>query len=852
MFGNPAHKWFAAIAAWMLSAAAAQAAVFEIIALPDTENYVNVPNPQAPYPGFPGIMEAQTQWIVDNRVSENIVFVTQLGDLIHHYPTAEMPEARRMMDKLDQPGQQVPYSVCAGNHELETAQSRTLVAQNFGPSRYAGYDWYKGSYNNFNHYQVFSAGGYDFLHINLQKDPDANVLLWAQGVINANLGEPTIISTHDYLIDNTTRSTAGTDIWNGLVKNNPQVFMTLNGHTHVPAGAARMVSNNSGNKAVLQMLSDFEDYTTQPSGDTNTGYLRKIIFDTDNKKISVQTYSPTYAAVPWLTDGDHQFSYDVAFLPQVPGTALSPIFVTSAATCTTAGYSQNFGGVPGPTGTALPLGWTVWQIAGSGTTFSNAKAIQPADIAGATSANQTLLLGSAPPGATWGSQAANAANGSGRALATNPGNNGAGVIQLGITNGMGAPVTSVHLNYDLQMLWSNPNDDGSELPGYALFWSKTGSTSAADWIKLGEDSAAGTKTRDITLPTPLAPGADLYLRWADDNVLGLGGESVAENVWSINNVQVTMTAIANHADWAATGTGSWGQASNWNESRMPLYLGDTATFADSVSGTPAIITLDGDRVISGLTFNNTLGHSYTISPGSLVPYSTLTLDGTGTSVPVVVLAGTHTIAAPVVLGKSVTISTAADSGLIISGQISQSGDSLALTKDGPGTLVLSGGTTYTGSTTVQGGTLKYDLSGGKPVTIGSDAVLTIAEGATVELAGTQSGTSDGLHHLHVLNNSHAEGLKVSGTGQSVGGIDGEGSTIVLAGADLTATYINQDTLTILGTPSSPGTVTLRPITAPAEFAGQAGASQVPEPGTVTLLALGSLCLLVFGWCRRER
>ena len=339
------------------------------------------------------------------------------------------------MGKLDQPGQQVPYSVSAGNH-------------------------------------------YDFLHINLQKAPTTDVLNWAQGVVNANLGKPTIISTHDYLTSDTTRSTAGDAIWNSLVNNNPQVFLTLNGHTHAPAGVARMVSNNAENKAVLQVLSDFEDYTTQPSGDVNTGYLRKIIFDTDNKKIAVQTYSPTYAAVPWITDDAHQFSYDLALLPQVPGTATGPIFVTRAAACASAGYSQDFGGVPGPTGTALPLGWTVWQIAGSG-------------------------------------------------------------------------------------------------------------------------------------------------------------------------------------------------------------------------------------------------------------------------------------------------------------------------------------------------------------------------------------TSDGLHYLDVLNNSHAEGLKVSGTGQGVGGIDGQGSTVVLAGADLAATYINQDTLAILSAPGSPGTVTLRPI-ASTEFAGQAGANQVPEPGTLFLLVLGCLSLLVVGSCRRKR
>lgn len=112
-----------------------------------------------------------------------------------------------------------------------------------------------------------------------------------------------------------------------------------------------------------------------------------------------------------------------------------------------------------------------------------------------------------------------------------------------VTNGTGEPVDNVRLNYDLKRLWSDAHDDGSELPAYALFWSTTGETAAADWTKLGEDTAEGAMLWDLSLPTPLVPGADLYLRWADDNVQGPNGETAAENVWSLDNVRVTMSAI---------------------------------------------------------------------------------------------------------------------------------------------------------------------------------------------------------------------------------------------------------------------------------------------------------------------
>jgi autotransporter-associated beta strand protein len=720
-----------------LAVSVAQAAVFEIIALPDTENYVNVPNAQAPDPGFPGIMEAQTQWVVDNRVKENIVFVTQLGDLIHHNAAAEMPEARRMMDKLDR---QVPYSVCSGNHDTENATATNLTTQYFGPTRYSAYDWYKGSFTNkLNHYQIFSAGGYRFLHINLQKDPQnvSNLLAWAQGVIDANRGLPTILSTHDYLNDNTTRSSTGTSIWNNLVKNNPQIFLTLNGHKRITLpnnrsiGVARMVSNNSANKNVLQVLSDFEDYTTQAdplllSGDANTGYLRKLIFDTENRKLTVKTYSPTFTALPSLTDADHQFSYDMAFLPTAPGTTTSPIFVTDAATCPDSGYVQSFDAVPGPTGTALPLGWTALQIPGTGDTFSNANPVQAANVAAATSVSQPLVVADAAPAGTWGSQAANALSEPGRALATNPGNNAAGVLQLKVSNGLGLPAESVHLSYDLSLPWSNPNDAGTELPGHAIFWSRTGGTTAAEWTPLGQDTTAGAKAWDIALPTALAPGADLYLRWVDDNVLGAGGESAAENVWAIDNVRVTMSAAADAIrTWTggADGDDHWKTDANWGNAA--LAAGKRLRFAAPADGTHVGNDNDFDP---GTQFNG-----ITFAPDA--PAYTLRGNAIRLAGPVVNQSdGDQTIElAAVELMSGGGLFDTGSRDIVVASPIS--GADMGLTKAGNGTLTLSGHNTYSGGTVVLAGTLVIAnadaLPSGGSLTIGPCATVVYSSGLNV-------------------------------------------------------------------------------------------------------------------------
>ena len=50
---------------------------FAIVALPDTQNYVDDPNNAQ-------FFVDQTEWIVDQIATRNIVFVTQLGDVVQH------------------------------------------------------------------------------------------------------------------------------------------------------------------------------------------------------------------------------------------------------------------------------------------------------------------------------------------------------------------------------------------------------------------------------------------------------------------------------------------------------------------------------------------------------------------------------------------------------------------------------------------------------------------------------------------------------------------------------------------------------------------------------------------------
>ncbi len=85
--------------------------------------------------------------------------------------------------------------------------------------------------------------------------------------------------------------------------------------------------------------------------------------------------------------------------------------------------------------------------------------------------------------------------------------------------------------------------------------------------------------------------------------------------------------------------------------------------------------------------------------------------------------------------------------------------------------------------------------------------MTIATGATLELAGPVAALSSVARCANVINNGRlASGgmLLVSGTNQQVDAIDGIGDTIINAGSDLTADHIIQNALIIGGTADNTG------------------------------------------------
>lgn len=311
---------------------------WSIVVLPDTQFYVRYDGPSH----RPKMFARQTEWIADNLASENIVFVSHVGDVVNNgnEQAIEWERANAAMNTLHG---LVPYSVVPGNHDLEKPGSRAsgmaTFVQHYGAARYSGMPWYGGcSKNQANHYQLFQAGDWTFLHLGLELEALDSALHWAQSVLDGHAGLPTIVTTHLYQNDTRGRTQAdefqgncGEQIWRKSITSNPQIIMVLNGHFYASDGERHQISHNSARQPVFEMISDYQN---RPDG--GGGYLRIIRFDPSANTISVRSYSP------WLdksfTDADSAFSFSVDFAERF-GPPSGPII--STGTTPTDGSSRD-------------------------------------------------------------------------------------------------------------------------------------------------------------------------------------------------------------------------------------------------------------------------------------------------------------------------------------------------------------------------------------------------------------------------------------------------------------------------------------------------------------------------------
>lgn len=280
---------------------------FAMVALPDTQMYT-----AGVQGGRPEMFTAQVDWIISNRVSRNIVYVTTEGDISNDGGkiAAQWHRATNALYRLEDPVRTglpdgLPYSAVVGNHDTYYGGT-ALFNTFFGADHFAGHSYYGGHYgtNNDSHYDLLRAGGQDFivLALTMAAGSDSNLLAWANAVLHSNVNRRAIVVTHSLLNPAPWPQPAawtkeGPAIFTALT-NNPNLFLMLCGHRH---GEGRRHEAVGSGRAIDVVLADYQDY---PNG--GDGFLRLLEFSPTRGTIRVKTFSPWTGQ--WSTNAASCFS----------------------------------------------------------------------------------------------------------------------------------------------------------------------------------------------------------------------------------------------------------------------------------------------------------------------------------------------------------------------------------------------------------------------------------------------------------------------------------------------------------------------------------------------------------------
>jgi fibronectin-binding autotransporter adhesin len=194
---------------------------------------------------------------------------------------------------------------------------------------------------------------------------------------------------------------------------------------------------------------------------------------------------------------------------------------------------------------------------------------------------------------------------------------------------------------------------------------------------------------------------------------------------------------ADSGTWITNGNGLWSADANWDSGIVADGSGNTADFSTiSITGNRTV-NLDSPRTIGNLIFADTTPAANNwILAFNGAPINILTLDG-----------GT-----PTVTVNDMGTGTATISAIIAGSQ--------GLTKEGSGTLILTGLNTYTGDTVINSGTLRGSNAripfgvGFGDVFIGPAGTLSITNNTSINgLSGTGTVTAIGNRNINIGNDN---------------------------------------------------------------------------------------------------
>lgn len=293
-----------------------------IAVLPDTQYYVSCRDEH---------FRKQSEWIAAERGKRNIVATITLGDITEHNTREEWEFVSSALSPLRN---EMPLLLAPGNHDYgnggKADERRTFfddyltdsglptqgaLAAQFPPKSLQ------------NAYYRLAVGQNTLGVLVLEWSPRKVAVDWARDMLKSYPGDRLIFVTHAYLYHDDSRydfkkhgasqewspktygTAAGGDaydgqmLWDGLLNDQPGLFLTLSGHV-LADGSGLLSSRAKAGNLVHQVLVNY-----QMLDEGGLAYLRLVELLPNKKELRMKTYSPSLSR--FATGKDQSFTLKI-------------------------------------------------------------------------------------------------------------------------------------------------------------------------------------------------------------------------------------------------------------------------------------------------------------------------------------------------------------------------------------------------------------------------------------------------------------------------------------------------------------------------------------------------------------
>ena len=251
---------------------------------------------------YPETYYTMTAFLRDHREEMNLQYIAFTGDMIHNIQISEQWEvAKKAMSYIDD----IPHGVLAGNHDVAGDYGFSKFQQYFGESKFKDKPWYGGSYhNNRGHYDLFTAGGTDYIFVYMGYGPSKECFQWVRKMFRKYPDRVGVLCLHDYYTNDQTLSTDGQKWHDRVVSTTPNLYMVLCGHRYGAYCFPETFDDDGDGRddwTVYQMLFNY-----QALDDGGGGFMRLIQIDEANGTMHHLTYSPLWDSYNRFADPEQR------------------------------------------------------------------------------------------------------------------------------------------------------------------------------------------------------------------------------------------------------------------------------------------------------------------------------------------------------------------------------------------------------------------------------------------------------------------------------------------------------------------------------------------------------------------